>query len=160
MEADLVGWLQGVVGKGLTSVRASIHVYEGVGDYDNPQELEIQFSSGGRRKFRCSNDGVSIDSDPTELVDCDMAEYGKQVIEDLSDSPIWKDVISRALVGAVLIRSSVASSVVGVQFRFEGGLAVSVLNLGDELYIFQEIPSQLISDQEIEFFPVLLDSAS
>ena len=151
MESRLVNWLRGAIGQKLIAVLALVYVYEGEKEFLNPQELNIQFSSGRHGKFMCSCDGSSIDWQEEEIRECDMEEFGSQVIENLSKLPKWQSVVDKVLVGAALIRSSVEASLIGVQLSFEGSSSISVLNLGDELYVYQDIPDEVICDQGITF---------
>ncbi len=149
MEDKFLKWLRDSIGQKLISVLALIYVHEGVKDFDNPQELSLKFSSTGYGKFKCSYDGASIDWQEGELHGIDMDEFGSEVVEDLSGFKLWQRVLDKVLVDAELLYSSIEDTFIGVKLSFNGDNYVSVINLGDELFVYQDIPEEVMNDQRI-----------
>jgi hypothetical protein len=111
--------------------------------------LSLKFSLTGYGKFKCSYDGSSINWQEGEPHESDMDEFGSQVVENLSESQLWQRVLNKVLVGAELLYSSIEDTFIGVKLSFDGGSSVSIINLGDELYVYQDIPEEVIIDQGI-----------
>lgn len=145
-----------VIGQRLNSVLALIYTYDGEKNYTNPQELSLKFSSDVCVKFICSSDGASIELRDEELYESDMAELGSQAIEDVSSFPEWEQNLDELLISAKLINSSVDDCIIGVQLNFNSDSShLSILNLGDELHIYQVIPNAVMSGQGVTFLKVV-----
>lgn len=155
MDSKLTNWLKDVLGRRLISVLALVYTYDGEKEFENPQELDLQFLSCGHGKLVCSYDGSSIEWQDNYIHEVDMEEFGQQLLENVSNRSIWNSVVNKMLLDAELINSIVEDSVIGVRFSFENRETISVLNLGDELYVYRDIPEEVIIDQGVVFSSVV-----
>lgn len=147
MQPELKNWLNKAIGQKLESVLALIHVFDGEKNVEQPNEIDLQFTSCGHGLLRCGPDGATIVWNDEGSKEVDIGELGHFVIEDFASQPTWATVMGKTLVGADLIQSEGMNS--GVKLLFEGEAWVAVLNWGDELYVFHEMPEW--SDDELTF---------
>lgn len=150
---SLEQWLSCAIGRELVSVLAQVYCYEGKKDHAHPQSLDIAFSDT-HGKIECATDGASLAWSQEALSQIDMAEYGTEVIDDLSEDIHWRSAIGRKLKNARLVTSALDKLTVGIQLKFEGGTTVSILNLGDEISLFGEIPRDIFHDEKLDFIDV------
>ena len=100
-------------------------------------------------------DALHFSFDP--LAEFDMEEHGSVKISCVSNEPCFMDVVGCNLESAFVVKSlqfEDAEDELGVQMQFCGNHKLSILNLGDELYIFNEIPEKLIEAYKLVFAPV------
>lgn len=83
-----------------------------------------------------------------------MNEYGHQTLEDISGSSVWGKAKDQILINAEFIKSSFEGASVGVKLSFENNIYISIVNLGDELFVFEQIPKEVVHDQGLYFIPV------
>ena len=151
MESDLKNWLSRAINSKLIAVFALIYMYDGLKDYKNPQELSLELSKSDGGRLACGEDGRSIDWIEGELKEADLGELASQYVEDVSDFPEWKEVVGKIIVDAKLIYSSIENCLIGFSLSFEGGLNVSIVNLGDEIFVYRSIPEIVSMEQGITF---------
>jgi hypothetical protein len=151
---NLKDWLLSIIGHKLKAVLALIYVYDGKEDLITPQELMLQFETNMKGKFSCSSDGESLAWDNHAFEPSELGEYGDEIVKVLSHLPYWKHLIGKRLNEVKMIIPSHYSCLIGLQFLFEDNLSVVVINLGDELFIFNSLPENFIQDEELILVPV------
>ena len=133
-------WAQRVLGKRLSGIKGVIYIFE-TPYIEHPQQLQFIFSSVDNAvSFQCGKDGSSLELTDSPLKDTDLGEYGKEVIMDISNLPSLSNVLHKTLLKAYVLFSSVEESYIGLSFLFEGGSELFVLNVGDEINIFDFLP--------------------
>ena len=152
-ESSLKAWLILAIGKRLLSVDALIHKLGSVA-HGFPQEISLHFEGSIPGRLFCDSDGVSIGLSVEPLTECDMQEYGAQVIASMSDDACFSNVINKTLSSAVLVKSSVEYRVVGVGFSFDCEERLFILNLGDEIFVYRSIPSDVVESEFLVFIAV------
>jgi len=148
---EFKGWLLNIIGRKLIFVQALIHVYEGNENISSPQELQLSFESKIRGKLKCGSDGESIVLDSTELKPSDLGEYGKQIVKDISNLSCWQKVIGSPLKEVHLLESMREFCLMGIKFTFENDLSVVMVNLGDEIFIYESLPEEIVQEEEIRY---------
>lgn len=151
MNDNFEKWLASIVGKELGAVSALIYSLDGDKDYVHPQLLDLQFLSCGHGILGCSPDGSSIDWQNDFLVNTDLGELGEERVEDVSKMEMWQNTIHKVLRNVEIIRSEVDGSDIGIRFSFDGVICRSIFNLGDDLYIFDEIPKEILKEERLTF---------
>jgi hypothetical protein len=135
-------WGIGIIGNRLKSVQGLVYMLH-VEDIEHPQELFFEFEGAGiSRKISCGQDGSSLVVCNKPMIDGDLGEYGKQIIKDISQHSIFNIQYSifNGLIGQKLscfnaIYSEIEQCVIGFSFIFYNYGQISLLNLGDEIYI-------------------------
>lgn len=149
----MTAWLLAVLGKKLLSVNAIFHVFASRRD-PFPQEVSFQFYGSEAGKFYGGGDGSSLLFSLGPIVGCDLGEYGRQDVFCVSGEPYFLNVVEKKLLSASLVQSSVAEAVIGVALSFDGDSCLSVLNLGDELFVYDEIPVEIIRSEGLDLISV------
>ncbi len=149
----MTAWLLAVLGKKLLSVNAIFHVFASRRD-PFPQEVSFQFYGSEAGKLYGGGDGSSLLFSLDPVVGCDLGKYGRQDVFCVSDEPYFLNVVEKKLVSASLVQSSVAEAVIGVALSFDDGSCLSVLNLGDELFVYDEIPDEIMRSEGVDLISV------
>ena len=146
-------WLQSAVGRKLLTVKGSFHVFNSERNQFG-DEFEFFFEEGQHGKIFGNSDGASLrfSFDPAD--EFDMQEYGAAVVFCVSNDPCFVDVVGRQLVSAFAVVLSIEDVAIGVQLQFSENKKLSILNLGDELFVFNEVPEDLINEEKLIFIPV------
>lgn len=145
--------LRVIVGKRLLGVLALIYVYEEE-EHFPPQALMLLYEGDRRLKLTCGSDGASLEWSDGELVETDLGEYGEEVVRDFGRLPQWQGKIGRKLAGSKYIYSEREKRVIGLELLFIDEPSVKIMNLGDELYVFEDIPHAVFQEQELEFHSI------
>lgn len=134
------GWARRVLGKKLSRVMGVIYIFE-VPYLEQPQRLQFEFYNvENAASFQCGKDGSSLELTDSPLQEIDLGEHGKEVIMDISYLPSLSRVHYKVLVNVYAVFSEVEDSYIGVKLLFEDGLIVFILNVGDEINIFESLP--------------------
>ncbi|NRN29310.1 hypothetical protein [Photorhabdus heterorhabditis] len=142
-------WGVGIIGNRLKSVQGLVYILH-VEDIEHPQELLFEFEGAGvSRKISCSQDGSSLVVCNKPMLESDLGEYGKQIIKDISQHPIFNELIGRKLSRFNAIYSEIEQCVIGFNFIFYSYGQISLLNLGDEIYIYNDIPECIFLEGRI-----------
>lgn len=149
----MIDWLLTVLGKKLLSVNALFHVFSSERD-SAPQEVSLQFENSQIGKFYGGPDGASLCFSLNPISNCDLGEYGRQDIFCISGELYFSDVVGRKLVSASLVHSLVEGVVVGVALSFDNGFCLSILNLGDELFVYDKIPEEIVISEGVSLISV------
>ncbi|AXA55784.1 hypothetical protein CEQ51_16460 [Pseudomonas thivervalensis] len=149
----MTAWLLAVLGKKLLSVNAIFHVFASRRD-SFPQEVSFQFYGSEAGKLYGGGDGSSLLFSLDPIVGCDLGKYGRQDVFCVSGEPYFLNVVEEKLLSASLVQSSVAEAVIGVALSFDGGSCLSVLNLGDELFVYDEIPVEIMRSEGLDLISV------
>lgn len=149
----MIAWLLTVLGKKLLSVNALFHVFSSERD-SAPQELCLLFENSEIGKLYGGPDGASICFSLNPISSCDLGEYGRQDIFNISGERYFFDVVGRRLVSASLVQSLAEDVVIGVALSFDNGFCLSILNLGDELFVYDEIPEEIVISEGVSLISV------
>lgn len=133
----------------LISALALIYVYDSEEKILSPQELLLVFEHKRQVTLMCSNDGESLILDSRKLEPTNLGEYGKEIIRDISYLPCWKNLIGQTLTKIFIIKSLGKPCLIGLKFSFENDLSVIVVNLGDEIFMFEFLPEEIAQEEEI-----------
>ncbi|MBN3057636.1 MULTISPECIES: hypothetical protein [Pectobacterium] len=134
-------WASYVIGERLSGVKGVIYFFE-TPDLEHPQQLQLIFSNTEKAvSFRCGKDGSTLELTDSPVQENDLGEYGKEIIMDLSSSISFVDYIGKFLLTVYSIFSSVEDAYIGIKLVFEGGLNLIVVNIGDEINIFDSLSS-------------------
>ena len=143
-------WVSHVIGKRLSGVRGLIYVFE-TPDFEHPQQLQFIFSNTEKiASFRCGRDGSTLEVTDFPVQGIDLGEYGKEVIMDVSNLPLFVDYIGKSL-KVYSIFSSVEDAYIGIKLVFESGLCLIAINVGDELNISDFLSSSYEHDEGIKY---------
>lgn len=144
-------WLSHVIGQRLSGVRGLIYVFK-IPDFKHPQQLQFIFSNTESiASFRCGKDGSTLEVTDFPVQGNDLGEYGKEVIMDVSNLPLFVDYIGKSLLKAYSIFSSVEDAYIGIKLVFESGLSLIAINVGDELNISDSLSSSYEHDEGIKY---------
>jgi hypothetical protein len=156
LKADFREWLLNIIGYKLISVSGLIYIYGGEEKISNPHELLLFFDPIPiiQGKLCCSSDGESLVWDCGELDPNDLGEYGETVVKDISYLPCWKNIIGHILKDIKLIVPLHDPCLMGLQLSFENEFSVAVVNLGDEMFMFESLPEKIIKDEHVTFIPL------
>ena len=132
------------------SVKALFHVFD-LAVNGRPQEIELSFEYSGLVRVFGGAGGASICFSPVPMSSCDLGEYGRQGIFDVSHESSFNDVVGSELKSVAVVKSFAMDAPVGVVFSFLNGSSVSVINLGDELFIFDQLSADLIFSEGLSF---------
>lgn len=144
-----------VVGQKLQNVNGLIYVYD-VPDLGAPQQLQLVFFSENQGVvFRCGLDGASLELTDSPMQENDLGEYGKEVIMDLSNSCLFQKVIGKILLRFYVIYSEIEQKVIGIKLVFDEGLTLVIINLGDEIKVFDSLSIEYERDEKINYIEVL-----
>lgn len=80
-----------------------------------------------------------------------MQEYGSVKIFCVSKRDCFTDVIGQNLLSINAVVTQEDRKVIGIQMLFSENTKLSILNLGDELFVFNNIPEKLISEENLTF---------
>lgn len=146
-------WLLTVLGKKLLSVDALFHVFLFERD-SAPQEVGLIFENSEFGKIYGDPDGASTCFSLSPIRGCDLGEYGRQQVFRISGELYFSDVVGNKLVSASLVWSSRENVVIGVALSFDNGFCLSILNFGDELFVYDEIPEEIMISEGVRLASV------
>jgi hypothetical protein len=147
MTKDLSDWAQSAVGGTLDRVEGKIYE-DGAGcqDFEHPHAVRMQFLGASGLTFFCHSDGETLAWNSSELSEVDLGEYGKELVIELADRLPWSGLIAKTLT-SVSEFVSPGELVVGYEFIFEPGGYLLLLNLGDELAIFDRPQERIFTEE-------------
>lgn len=144
-------WVSHVIGERLSGVRGLIYVFEKP-DFEHSQQLQFIFSNmENKASFRCGKDGSTLEVTDFPVQGNDLGEYGKEVIMDISNLPLFVDCIGKSLLKVYAIFSSVEDAYIGIKLVFESGLSLIAINVGDELNISDSLSSSYEHGESIQY---------
>jgi hypothetical protein len=148
-------WGRDVIGKELFNVNGLVYVYE-TPDLEHPQQLQLIFSCINREiSFRCGKDGATLALTELPMQESDLGEYGKEVIMSMSESCLFCRYLGRIVSKVSVIYSDAEKAIVGIKLVFDGELDLIIINLGDELNIFDSFPLQYEQEEGIHYLEIL-----
>lgn len=150
----MIAWMRSAIGKNLLSVAALFYVSNSERD-SSPLEVGLLFDNLRFGKFYGDNDGATLCFSLSSLVECDLGEYGKKSVFCISKENPFSNVVGRKLISPMLAISNVENTIVGAYLLFDNNKSISILNLGDEIFIYGEIPDGIIKSEGLNLFPVL-----
>ncbi|MGV7092155.1 hypothetical protein [Siccibacter turicensis] len=144
-----------VIGRKIQNVNGLIYIYN-VPDLGAPQQLQLVFFSENESiVFRCGLDGASLELSDLPMQEKDLGEYGKEVIMDLSNSCFFQKFIGKILLQFYVIYSEIEQKVIGAKLFFEEGLTLVIINLGDEIKLFDTLSMEYEREEKINYIDVL-----
>lgn len=147
-------WGRNVTGRKLCSVNGLVYIYEAA-DLEHPQQLQLIFSGINRgESFRCGKDGATLALTELSMQESDLGEYGKEVIMNISDSCSFYRYIGRVVSKVFAIYSDIEKAIIGLKLVFDGGLNLIIINLGDELNVFNSLPLQYVQEECIDYIEI------
>lgn len=149
----MTAWLLTLLGKKLLSVNALFHVFCDQRD-SAPQEIELIFENSKPGKLYGGPDGASLCFSLSPISSCDLGEYGRQDIFCVSAELYFSDVVGSRLVSASLVQSLAEDTAAGVNLTFHNGFCLSILNLGDDIFIYKNIPEEIAISEGLSLIPV------
>lgn len=143
-------WLVGCIGLRLLLALGLFHVFESKKN-GTPQAVSLLFDGEGFGTFKCAPDGASIAYSSETVSECDLGEFGAEKVFSLANDEVFSSVIGEELISASLVVSSAEETVAGVFLRFGNSESLSFVNLGDDLFVYKEIPPAIIKCEGLEF---------
>jgi hypothetical protein len=143
-------WLVGCIGLRLLRALGLFHVFESKKN-GTPQAVSLFFDGEGCGTFKCAPDGASIAYSSEAVSECDLGEFGVEKIFSLVNDEVFSPVIGEKLISASLVVSSVEETVAGVLLRFGNSESLSFINLGDDLFVYKEIPPEIVKCEGLGF---------
>lgn len=149
---SLKEWLLCVLGKRLISLWGLFYIFEEEKIYP-AQRLCFYFEESHLGSIGCASDGMSLDLSLAAIVNVDLGEYGRQEIFPILSEELF-GIVGKILIAAYLVHSSASETVSGIVLNFEEELSISILNLGDELYIEKAISPEIVTSEGLKFIAV------
>ncbi len=144
-------WTLGVVGKKLLGISGLIYILD-VPDFEHPQQLQFVFSKAANvSSLKCGKDGSTLEFTEHPMQEKDLGEYGKEAIIDISHIHPLSNFIGKTLLKVFLIFSSVEDAYVGLRLVFENHLSLFVMNIGDEINIFETLSTSYEKNEGIRY---------
>lgn len=154
MNCDLVV-VDDFKGNKLKSVYGLVYSYNESDSLDDVQEILMEFEGlPCLMKVSGGGDGASIVLTTSPLREVNMEEYGMLVIKRISSNTLFANAIDRKVVSFHCIYSGVEKVTAGVGFEFDNAMKFSIMNLGDQLFVFNEIPTDICKSERLAFSPV------
>ena len=149
----MTSWLLSVLGKCLISVDALFLVLATKREPE-PQEICFLFEDSEAGKFYGGSDGASLCFSLNPITECDLGEYGKLVTFCVSNETYFSSVVGEKILSASLVHYSMDEAMIGIVLTFSSGSRLSILNLGDEFFVYNDIPLDLIASEKLRFISV------
>lgn len=146
---------QNFLGQKLRVLLMKIYCYEGELDMSHPQAVNLIFDTP--IMIECSSDGETLKFTQKVCQDVDLGEYGSEIVMDCSKDNQWRSYIDASLNSISLIESSMynVKSNIGIVFQFDNHSSIYLLNIGDELYIFNNnLPKNLIEQYVLSMISI------
>ncbi|WP_373414473.1 hypothetical protein [Ensifer aridi] len=146
MTGELAMWAKNAFNSTLARVDGKIYAYGESLHFERPQAVRFRFSGTEGITFFCHSDGETLTWDTSELSEVDLDEYGKELVVNLADHAPWSRLIGRTLTSVSEIVSP-DGPVIGYEFIFKPDGNLLLLNLGNEMAVFDE-PQEVILKEE------------
>jgi len=115
-----------------------------------PVRFDLQFAGCGHAVIEPGSDGSSIRWRNEKLQNVDMEELAHSIVVfDGTRIEPWKSLIGKRLAQAQFVHSAEDNRDIGIQLNFVADASVSLINLGDELNVFQKIPESISSEMRV-----------
>jgi hypothetical protein len=148
-------WFRSIIGKKLNAIYGLIYIYL-TEDINHPQELQIIFENEITRKISCGSDGSTLRIDNSPMIESDLGEYGKQLIMDISNVPVFQQAVGEKLEKLEVIESKREQCIVGINLKFSNSIIINILTIGDEISYYTSIPLSIVEDEELIFLPITI----
>ena len=149
----MTSWLLSVLGKDLLSVNALFHVFASIRSEDT-QDIALLFEGSVPGKFYGCSDGASLCFSLSPLVGCDLGEYGQMTIFCVSDEIPFSSIVGKKLASASFVYSTMDKIMLGIVLSFNMDTCLSILHLGDRIFVYNDIPLGLIASERLKFISV------
>lgn len=144
-------WSLGILGKKLLEIRGLIYIFD-VPDFAHPQQLQFIFSKTANViSLKCGKDGSTLELTEHPMQERDLGELGKESIIDISHIHPLANFIEKTLLKLFLIFSSVEDACVGLRLVFENQLSLFIMNIGDEINIFEALSTSYEKSEGIRY---------
>ncbi|WP_256347281.1 hypothetical protein [Pseudomonas gingeri] len=135
-----------VLGRKLLSTDVLMHVYAGKKD-TYPQQVSFLFDGYMPMRIYGGGNGESLCFSLDDIVGVDLGEYGGQVVFNASGEPCFSKVVGQRLVSVSTVNASAGRELIGLFFSFDNEECLSILNLGDELFVYEKIPEEIVTGE-------------
>jgi hypothetical protein len=118
----------------------------------NPQDILFRLVGGKCVRVSCASDGESLWVDSEFPWPCDMQDDGALFLVDVSSDPVWKVIKGERIVAVNDVADKTSRRVIGFGLHMQDGKRAYLLNLGDELRIFNSLEPGALKEalEEIE----------
>lgn len=137
-----------LLGKHLTGVGGTFHVYEGRVSKE-PLALWCSFDGGAPFRFTGASDGWLLVIDDVGPANVDMGEAGSIGFFDMSLMPPFPLAMAQQVRAVWRIASPRPENTIGVRLDFDSG-TIRILNWGDEMHIASGFPSDADASENLE----------
>ncbi|MCF5821988.1 hypothetical protein GIV44_25890 [Pseudomonas syringae] len=72
----------------------------------------------------------------------------------ISDEPLFSDVVGSRLASVKLLKSLTEEAVIGLFLSFDNKSNLCILNLGDELFVYDHLPESIVTDEQLSLISV------
>lgn len=134
----------------LVSVKAEVFFYKGAAAGENPMAVSFKFDSSKVNRVSVASDGESILVSDQPLRTYDMSDCGYVDVLDISSRESINDKINSKLINVCIFHSGFSKKIIGIKLCFQNDQSLSLICLGDELFIYGEVPLQIIKDEELD----------
>ena len=117
---------------------------------DKPLAFWLKLADGSGLRISCASDGERIITDREFPWPCDMQDDGALLLKDESCAAPWKGIVGAKVVSTYDVVDSVSRSVIGLGVSVDTGRSVYMLNLGDELWIFDSIEAPALRQNSLD----------
>lgn len=109
------------------------------------QEIQLHFVNDMSILITVSSDGESIKVDKYEgkLTSIDMDDLGRFEPLDMSQQSPWRNCVGQLLLSFGIIADTRSSIHAGIVLRFTTVEPVYLVNIGDDLWVLSNLPSNL-----------------
>ncbi len=128
----------------LLSVFVLTHAMDDEVDLSSIESLLLLFEDNYQLRIGCDLDGESILIDNKTPSESDMKEYGRNVLYNISSHEQIKSAIGETIdFIEVIVEGDI---MFGVSMRFNDFCCITAINLGNELYLYNDIPSKILAE--------------
>jgi len=145
-DVKFVSRFRTAIGLELRSVEAEIFHFRCEANFTNPNGLKLVFEGGVALTVHGAPDGFSLLIRDEPLQTLDMGDAGNVSIENLSETPIWSLVLGARLSKSLVYADHMQRKPFGFHMEF-GVAAVGVWNFGDDLYVYDALPVEALSEE-------------
>ncbi len=144
----LINWLNSIVDQRLIEVIALVHVFKEHEDINSPQAIYLVIENNMSGSIECESDGESIAYNPEIPAEVDLGEHGKTVLKNISNTGSWSKCVGNILDSSFLLLAD-NDVCIGARLLFQSGNSIDIVNLGDELCIYDSLPKNIIEEERI-----------
>lgn len=138
------------VGKKVSSIFFLVHSIGNEFDDAHPTEICFECESEVLLTLKCANDGQSIAVSGKRPLEVNMDELGCNKLINVPINSALNKIEGSRITDMQKIYSGYSNSTLGIKIITDN-VTSNVLNLGDELFIFSEVPQDIVAEEEITY---------